>query len=394
MISELMSPAPGNGGKVLIIDHRLPSPDRDCGSLRIVEIIRVILARGHQVSFIPDNFLVWRPYFEDLVAMGVEVVHPPLYQSVADYLAEYGPSFDLAVISRAGIAAKHLETVRRLAPAARLVFDTVDLHFVREQRAAALSQDPELTAAATSQRELELGLARRADLTLVVSHVEKEILEQECPGIEVMVIPTIYPVEPAEPPGFDQRSDIVFIGGFAHAPNVDAVLYYAREIWPRVQTRLPAAVFKVIGPEPPAEVLALAGPRFQILGHVPDVGPVFNRALASVAPLRFGAGVKGKINHSMSLGVPVVVTEVAAEGMYLEHEENAMIADDPAGFADALIRVCESRELWQRLSQSGKQSLRDHFSVEAASRSVDELLHWAGLTRNEPRFHPRAHVPC
>jgi glycosyltransferase involved in cell wall biosynthesis len=352
----------------------------------MVEIIRVILAHGHRVTFIPDNFLVWRPYFEDLQSMGVEVVHSPASESVADYLRGHGEGIDLAVISRAGIAARHLETVRSLAPGARLVFDTVDLHFLREERAAGLAQDPALVNGLAERREQELGLVRRADLTLVVSKVEKEILERECPGVGVMVVPTIYPIDPAEPPGFDGRSDIVFIGGFAHAPNVDAVLYFAREILPLVWARIPGAVFKVVGPEPPPEILALQSPLIHVLGHVPDVSPIFDRAIASVAPLRFGAGVKGKINHSMALGVPAVVTSLAAEGMYLEHEQDAMIVDDPAEFGDALVRVSQSRVLWERLSQNGRRSVREHFSVEAAARSIDAMLAWAGLTSTCPEI--------
>ena len=179
----------------------------------------------------------------------------------------------------------------------------------------------------------------RADLTLVVSPFEKGILEKECPGIDVRILSTIYPLEERDVPGFDGRRDIVFIGGFQHLPNADAVLYFAREIFPLVRDRLPDAVFQVIGPDAPPEILALASPSIQILGHVPDVRPLFDRARVSVAPLRFGAGVKGKVNQSMALGVPTVVTSIAAEGMYLVHENNAMIAEDPERFADAVVRL-------------------------------------------------------
>lgn len=368
-------------GEVLIIDHRLPSPDRDCGSLRMVELIREILSLGCRVTFIPDNFLVWPPYFQDLQAMGVEVVHPPKHHSVAEFLKDSDREYDLAIISRAGIAAKHLSTVRRLAPRARIVFDTVDLHFLREERKAAVARDAALHSEAADQRRQELRLAAEADLTVVVSPVEKEILERESPGIEVLIIPTIYPVDPTEPPGFEDRGGIVFIGGFAHAPNVDAVLYFAHEILPRIRQRVPGVVFNVIGPEPPPEINALECSDIRILGYVADVRPIFDRALVSVAPLRYGAGVKGKVNHAMALGLPSVVTSLAAEGMYLEHERDIMIADDPQSFADVVVRLHESPDLWRRLSRNSRDHVRRYFSVEAAAEPIRELLAWAGLPR-------------
>ena len=140
-------------------------------------------------------------------------------------------------------------------------------------------------------------------------------------------------------------------------------------------------MFQVIGPDPTPEIRNLASANIEVLGYVPDVTPYFDRARLSVAPLRYGAGVKGKVNQSMSLGVPTVVTSIAAEGMYLVHEQNAMIADDPDCFADAVVRLWTSAELWHRISENGRQNLREHFSVETAAKRVDELLAWAGLSR-------------
>ena len=157
------------------------------------------------------------------------------------------------------------------------------------------------------------------------------------------------------------------------------MLYFARDIFPLVKASIPEAVFQVIGADPTAEILHLAGQDIQVLGYVPEVRPFFDQARLSVAPIRYGAGVKGKVNQSMSFGVPAVVTHVAAEGMYLVHEQNAMIADDPASFADAVVRLWNSRELWERLSDNGLQCLREHFSVETAAQRIDELLEWAGL---------------
>src|SRR5271157_383155 len=367
-------------GQVLVIDHRLPTPDRDSGSLRMLEMIRAICRRDHHIAFIPDDLMAPSPYQQALQGIGVEVIHHPYYRSVRSFLKQHGEDFDLVIISRAEIAARHMATVQRFASRAKVVFDTVDLHFLREERAAQLKQDPTLRASAARRKQQELKLARSADLTLVVSPLEKEILDRERLGLDVRIISNILPIELADVPGFEGRRNILFIGGFEHPPNADAVLYFAREILPLIKARIPEAVFQVIGSEPTPEILKLASPHIQVLGYVPEVRPYFDKARVSVAPIRFGAGVKGKVNQSMSFGVPAVVTRVAAEGMYLVHEQNALIADDPEDFAAAVVRLWTEPELWHRLSLCGRENLRQHFSVEAARQRIDELLEWAGLS--------------
>jgi GT2 family glycosyltransferase len=371
-------------GHVLVIDARLLTPDRDCGSLRMREVIRALRRRGQHVTFVSDHMLTYSPYLEDLQQLGVEVIHQPFYHSIASFLSERGREFSLVIISRVHVAAAHMTSVRRFAPQAKVVFDTVDLHFLREEREAEVKQSPELKMALAARKQQELRLARRADLTLVVSPIEKQVLEKECPGIDTRILPTIYPLQETEIPGFEGRRGIIFIGGFQHPPNTDAVLYFAQEIFPLIRTQVPDATFQVVGPDAPPEILELASPSIQILGFVPDVEPIFARARVAVAPIRFGAGVKGKVNQSMALGVPTVVTSSAAEGMYLVHERDAMIADDPAGFADAVVRLWTSPQVWERLSINGRASVKEHFSVETAEARVDELLQWAGLSSLSP----------
>ena len=375
-------------GQVLIIDHRLPTPDRDAGSFRSLEIIRAIQRRGHHVTIIPDNLYPSSPYAENLQRIGVEVVHHPYFPSVEGYLKEHGRDFDLVVIARAEIASRHFRSVKRFAPNATLVFDTVDLHFLREEREAEVKGDPKLKQRALERKQQELSLTRRFDVTLVVSPVEKALLEQHCPGAEIRVIPTIVSGGDRPIPGFDERANLLFVGGFQHPPNVDAVLFFAREIFPLVRSSAPGVVFQVIGPDAPAEVTGLACDDVQVLGYVPDVQPYLDQALLTIAPIRFGAGVKGKVNLSMAHGVPVVVSSIAAEGMHLVHEHNAMIADEPAAFAHSISQLFRSRELWERLSTEGRANVREYFSIEAASRQVDRLLARAGLSSRSPLTEP------
>ena len=162
---------------------------------------------------------------------------------------------------------------------------------------------------------------------------------------------------------------------FDHAPNVDAVLYFAREIFPRILDRIPDAMFQVIGPDPTPEICRLASPSIHILGFVPDVKPIFDRARVSVAPLRFGAGVKGKVNQSMSLGVPTVVTSIAAEGMYLTHGENAMIADRSADASPTRSFASGPRPNCGRKSRRTASRISSSISLSRPPpEPIDELL--------------------
>jgi O-antigen biosynthesis protein len=394
-VIHLHGPAERSPRPVLVIDHRLPTPDRDSGSVRMMELIRAISRRGHAVTFMPDNEAVYPKYLEDLHRIGIEVVYPPFFSSAEEFLKRHGREFSLAIISRADVAERHMASVRRHAPQAKIVFDTVDLCFMREERRAQIGADATLLAAASSRKEQELRLARNADMTLVVSAIEKAVLEAECgQDVDVRILSNIHRVESGEPPGFDGRRDILFIGGFDHTPNIDAVVFFAQEIFPRVRQRIPRAVFKVIGPHPTPEISGLASRSIHILGFVPDVKPIFDKARLSVAPLRFGAGVKGKINQSMALGVPTVVSSIAAEGMYLTHEVDTMIADEPESFAQAVVQLWSSPDLWRKISKNGLLNLQEHFSVAAATRPIDELLAWAGLSAtaeiDEERSHERA----
>jgi len=173
---------------------------------------------------------------------------------------------------------------------------------------------------------------------------------------------------------FAERRDLFFIGAFSHPPNTDAVLWFCRDIVPLILASAPGIRFHVIGADPPEQVRALASPNVEIEGYVPDVTQFFNRCRLSVAPLRYGAGVKGKVNQSLAHGLPVVLTSVAAEGMFLVDGESALIADEPQAFADAVVRLYDDEALWNRLSARGLEVMEEHFSFAAARRALAEVV--------------------
>lgn len=360
--------------QVLIIDAETPRPHHDSASLRLVNLMRMLIDEGVHVVFLPADLRQVEGDTARLRRHGVEAWHAPFATRPSAWLREHGPRFDVVMLSRHYVAAEFLPLVRRFAPQARVVFDTVDLHFLRELRGAELSGDAGLRRAAERTRDRELALMRQADATLVVSPAERELLSTLLPATEVEVLPNLHELADTGLP-FGQRKDLVFVGGFRHPPNVDAVLWFGREIFPRIQARRPDIRFHCIGMAPPADVRALqAQPGILVHGHVADIGGYMDGARIALAPLRFGAGVKGKVNLSMAHGQPVVATSCAIEGMHLTHGHDVLVADDADAFAEAVLRLYDDAELWGTLSEHGRDNIARHFSLDAARDTVGRIF--------------------
>ena len=303
----------------------------------------------------------------------MEVLYRPYVSSIDKHLQAQGADYDLVILSWANTAARLMTGVRRHCRHARIVFDTVDLHFLRERRLAELTGDKAIRAAGERRRREELGLIAQADTTLVVSPVERDLLAREAPVADVRVLSNVHRIHGSRN-AFAQRQDILFIGAFAHPPNRDAVLWFCREIFPLVSAERSELRLVVVGADPPPEVRDLAAANVRILGYVPDVAPFFNGCRLSVAPLRYGAGVKGKINQSLAFGLPVVATRQAVEGMFLEDGESVLIADEPTDFAAAVLHLYADHSLWERLSRNGLAVMEAHFSFTAARRALTDLI--------------------
>ena len=223
------------------------------------------------------------------------------------------------------------------------------------------------------RKQQELSTARKADKTLLVSPVEIELFKQEAPDVPVALLSNIHQNQET---AFDyqQRKDILFIGGFEHLPNVDAMEFFIKEVFPILHSLKPDLKLKIIGSHLPEKIAAYASTHIIIKGFVPDIKPIFERIRLSIAPLRYGAGVKGKINTSMTYGVPVVATTIAAEGMNLIHNKDILIADTPEDFAKQIVRAYDDKQIWTSLSNSGKLNIEQHFSFSVAEHQLNNIL--------------------
>jgi GT2 family glycosyltransferase/glycosyltransferase involved in cell wall biosynthesis len=358
---------------MLIVEACMITPDQDAGSVRMQALLEILVGMGVHVTFVAENLEYRQPYVRDLQQQGVEVWYSPHIQSVTQLLEQRGALFDTVMICRHYIASPLIAAVRQHAPQAQLWFDTVDLHYLREERLAALEQSSSLAEVAAVTKKQELGVMAACDLTFVVSPVEQALLAQTLPDAKVAILSTIY--EPLDhSPGYSEREGLLFVGGFQHPPNVDAVTWFVQEVWPLVHAQVPEMKVRVVGSKMPDSLRSLAGPGIEILGFVQDIDPLLAQSRISIAPLRYGAGVKGKVNQAMSHGLPVVATPAAVEGMDLTHGEHVLVADSPAVYAQEIIRLYNDPLLWQHLVDGGKANVAKTFSRDVAREELARQL--------------------
>ena len=379
--------------RALIIDFKTPAPDQDSGSIDACYYIQMIHDLGYKVTFIPDNLTHTGHYTESLQRAGVECWYEPYIKTVNQHLEERGAQYDLVILCRVHFAAKYIDTTRRYCSGAKIVFNTVDLHYLREERQAQIEKSIDVAQQAKLTKDLEYSVMKRADATILISQSEYEILHQEWPELKIAVIPYVREVYGCAVQFFARR-DILFIGSFLHAPNIDAVQYFVTSVWPLIRREMPEMNFYVIGSNIPAEISNLAQVAgIFVKGFVEDIAPIFNCCRLSVAPLRFGAGIKGKIGTSLSYGVPCVATVIAAEGMGLVNRRDIMIANDTEEFAAAVVEAYRDEALWNRLSKHGLEFMEQNFSyargLERLGKLIDEISGSPGSTAKQLPEHDR-----
>lgn len=362
-----------NRPHILIVDALTPDTARDSGSLRMINIMRLLRELGWRVSFMADNRLASGEEIRQLGRIGVHTLCKPWSPSLATWLKGEKQTLNAVMLSRHYVASPNIDLLRRMVPNAKIIFDTVDLHFLREQRAAEHTANRAMASQAEASRRRELALIRACDVTLVVSPVEQALLTREVPTAKVELLSNVH-ILYGRRRDFRDRKDLVFVGGFGHPPNVDAVKWLRHDIFPRIRAIREDIALHLIGDIPEAERANLQMPGMHIHGRVSDLAPWMDGCRIALAPLRYGAGVKGKVNMAMSYGLPVVATPMAAEGMQLVDGNNILIGDDADAFAVAVLRLYDDEALWTRLSDDGLDNIRQHFSFDVAREALRRAL--------------------
>ena len=362
-------------GRVLLIDAVTPMPDQDSGSMDLVNLIRMLHGMGLKTAFIPQsNLAYFAHYTDELQKMGTECLYHPYMASVRDHLESCGAFYDYVIIHRVNVFSETIDDVARYCPNAEIIFNTTDLHFLREQRQAELEDDDALMRQAAHTREIELAMMRRAHKTIVVSSFEQQMVRKEAPEIDVHHLPLIREV-PGAAAGWEQRRNIAFIGGFRHPPNVDAMMHFATEIWPGIHREMPELTCMIVGSEMPDEVVKLnriAG--IHSVGFIEDLSSFLGGVRMTIAPLRYGAGAKGKVVSSLCHGVPMVVSSVAVEGMNCGHGRGVLVADSPAEWVTCVARLYNDPETWDTLSGAGVALMQREHSLAAGASVLQAIM--------------------
>lgn len=383
-----LTPRPGHDRQqreIFVAADFLPLFDQQGGALRLKTLIAMMGEAGWNITFgslaakrdlpgVLSSEEGRRRYEGALRDVGVNLF---LYgeAEIGKFLAKSERGLDWAFLSFPAVASALIPLVRCNCPTTRIAFDMVDFHGVRMAREAALRGDPDLMREAEAQRAVEVACANAADVTFAIAPEEKATLLELAPQAVVEVLPIVFEIAEQPPPGPQGREGLLFVGGFWHKPNGDAMRWFVERIWPLIRRVEPSLRLSIAGSNPDEEILALASqPGVEVLGFVPDLTPLFNSHRALVAPLRFGAGTKVKVGQSLSQGLPVVATSVGAEGMGLIDGTHLLVGDDEEAFAAQVIRLLHDDMLWSRLSTQALAHMQNTLSVAAVRKQLEAVI--------------------
>ncbi len=367
---------------ILVVDHYVPTYDRDAGSKTTFQYLKMFLKKGYVVKFLGDNFLREEPYSTTLQQMGIEVLYGAEYQvKIWDWLRDHGEDIAVAYLNRPHIASKYIDYILDNTDM-KVIYYGHDLHFLREGREYQLTGDLQKREEAEYWKSVEMMLMSKAAVSYYPSYVERDAIQSMDPTIVVKDI-TAYVFDKFKENlqmDFAKRQGLLFVGGFAHPPNSDAVLWFAREIYPQVCENMQAAgqtppEFVVVGSKVTEEIKALEQPGNGIVikGFVSEeeLEHLYEICRIVVVPLRYGAGVKGKVVEAIYNGAPVVTTAIGAEGMPLA-EEVLLIEDEPKRFADMVTDLYRDTDKCRELCQKTQEYIQAYFSVDAAWKRIEE----------------------
>lgn len=384
--------------KVLYLGYVWPEPNSSAAGSRTMEFLRLFRQQNWQVVF--ASVAALSPHRADLSTLQIEEKQLALNcDSFDEFILGYQP--DLVVFDRFFTEEQFGWRVERHCPQALRVLDTCDLHSLREARHRLLKQALQMQAGLASTTLLaaqdranlyrlmveddiakrEIAAIYRCDLSLMISQFEVELLRDffQVPDYLLCENNLMLNLDVSEAqmlPGFEQRQHFISIGNFRHAPNWDAVLCLSQVIWPRIRARLPQAQLHVYGSYPPPKAMALHQPAqgFHVCGWADDAQAVMRAARVCLAPLRFGAGIKGKLADAMACGTPSVTTSIGAESMCGALPWAGVIADEVDAFVEAAVSLMNDPHQWQLVQQRGQEILQTHFNRSAASAQFVQAI--------------------
>lgn len=362
---------------VLVVDHYVPQPDRDAGSRSTMAIITGLLSMGFTVKFWPDNLWYDPDYTPKLQQLGVEVIYGAEHVGrFKDWLLATEGGVSHVLLNRPHVAANYVDILNGFADI-NVVYYGHDLHFERLKREYAITPSAALKQNIEHFYKLETSLWNKVDVVVYPSVEEVEVVKQINPAANAVAI-SAYVYEGLEQ--FANRqpvkgNKIIFVAGFGHPPNTDAAVWFVREIFPLVQQQHPDVQLYLIGSNPTDQVLQLSSAAIQVTGYVTDADLATHYASArlAVVPLRFGAGVKNKVVEAMAYGVPLITTEVGAQGL-LGVQDAIAVTSEPESFAGVVNELLVSDARWLEISHAGNEYVSSRYSLSAMEKILASIF--------------------
>lgn len=362
---------------ILVVDHYVPTFDKDAGSKTTYQYLKMFIKKGYVVKFLGDNFLHEEPYSTTLQQMGIEILYGDEYVTgIWDWLKKNGDEISFAYLNRPHIATKYVDFIKDYTNI-KVIYYGHDLHFLRLGREYELTGDIDIKREADYWKSVELTMMYKAAISYYPSYVEVNAIHAIDASIKAKAI-TAYVYDSFLDnieEDFAKREGLLFVGGFAHPPNADAVLWFAKEIFPRIRKKLPDVKFYVVGSKVTEEIQKLEQPGNGIIvkGFVSEeeLAALYASCKLVVVPLRYGAGVKGKVVEAIYNGAPILTTSIGAEGIPFV-EEVLEIADEPEAFADKAVALYEDNERCRQLCEKTQEYIKKHFSMDGAWKVVEE----------------------
>jgi glycosyltransferase involved in cell wall biosynthesis len=376
--------------RILAVAAGYPMYDRAAGYLRFSQLLG-LLASKYEVHFCPHN----PHWYTNVIGKSETARYRSALENLRVIISEKHPvdilkteQFDVILFEFYNIAQRYLNWARRLQPRSRIVVDSVDVHFHRLFGKARVTNDQQDLAQAKMVKRAELAAYAQADVVLTVTEADKKVLLQELRSTDIAVIPCIQTIPPRRNAAEVTPNTLLFIGYFTHEPNVDAMVYFCRDVMPLIGNVVPDVRLRIIGASAPHSVTSFANDHVEVLGFVPDTTPYLRSSHVSIAPLRYGGGMKGKVVEAMSHALPVVTTSPGIEGIGLSPGEDVLIGDTPQSFAEAVIRLLTDPQLCERIGEGGWQFVQKNYSTDAVAGEVFSLFD--GLARHTVKRLPFA----
>lgn len=359
---------------ILFIDHYVPTFDKDAGSRTSIQYLELFLKKGYVVKFIGDNFLKEEPYTSYLLQKGIEVLYGlKMQNNIFEYIKENEKNIHLVYINRPNIANKYINFIKKNTNL-KIIYYGHDLHFLRLEREKKL--DDKQYEDINRLKSLELSVIRKADIVYYPSKVEYEYIKNIDKDIEVKVItPYIYSdFSKKIPTDFSKREGLLFVGSFSHRPNVDALFFFLNQIWPLIKTKLNINLY-IVGSNANDEIKKVHSEKDGIIfkGFVSDreLEELYLKSRISIVPLRYGAGVKGKLIESLYYGLPVISTKVGVEGIN-DIDDIVEVEDEAKEFATKLINLYQNINKLKERSLKSLEYIKKNHSIEAVWDIIKE----------------------